>query len=159
MHWEWSLCFVILLIFFWLFEFRENSYLLCAWRTIFMWKYPCVACVILIFLVQGLFLVCEYLPCLFSVCAGHYPLDKGVRLVLWWPGKNIGVVCHALLQGIVPTQGSNPHLLRLPHCRQILYHWATGKVPLRHGALGWTWHWWYDLNRLKQDDCFLLNEL
>ena len=35
------------------------------------------------------------------------------------PGKNIGVGCHALLQGISPVQGSNPGL---PHCRQILYH-------------------------------------
>ena len=35
------------------------------------------------------------------------------------PGKNIGVVCHALLQGIFPTQGSNSGLL---HCRRILYH-------------------------------------
>ena len=34
-------------------------------------------------------------------------------------GKNTGVSCHALLQGIVPTQGSNP---ALPHCRRILYH-------------------------------------
>jgi len=33
------------------------------------------------------------------------------------PGKNTGVDCHALLQGIFPTQGSNPGL---PHCRQIL---------------------------------------
>ena len=37
------------------------------------------------------------------------------------PGKNIGVGCHALLQGILPTQGSNPGLL---NCRQILI-WAT----------------------------------
>ena len=28
-------------------------------------------------------------------------------------------------QGIFPTQGSNPSLLRLLHCRQILYHWAA----------------------------------
>ena len=35
------------------------------------------------------------------------------------PGKNTGIGCHALLQGIFPTQGSNPGL---PHCRQILYH-------------------------------------
>ena len=35
------------------------------------------------------------------------------------PGKNTGVGCHALLQGIFPTQGSNPGL---PHCNQILYH-------------------------------------
>ena len=34
------------------------------------------------------------------------------------PGKNTGVGCHALLQGIFPTQGSNPCL---PHCRWILY--------------------------------------
>ena len=30
------------------------------------------------------------------------------------PGKNTGVGCCALLQGIFPTQGSNPGL---PHCR------------------------------------------
>ena len=34
------------------------------------------------------------------------------------PGKNTGVGCHALLQGIFPTHGSNPGLL---HCRQIVY--------------------------------------
>ena len=30
------------------------------------------------------------------------------------PGKNTGVNCHALLQGIFPIQGSNPCLLHLP---------------------------------------------
>ena len=35
------------------------------------------------------------------------------------PGKNTGVGCHALLQGIFPTQKSNPGL---PYCRQILYY-------------------------------------
>ena len=34
------------------------------------------------------------------------------------PGKNTGVGCHALLQEIFPTRGSNPGLR---HCRQILY--------------------------------------
>ena len=33
-------------------------------------------------------------------------------------GKNIGVGCHALLQGIFPTQGLNSGL---PHCWQIVY--------------------------------------
>ena len=39
------------------------------------------------------------------------------RLLLPWgsPGKNSGVGCHFLLQGIFPTQGSN---LGLPHHRQ-----------------------------------------
>ena len=34
------------------------------------------------------------------------------------PGKNTRIGCHALLQGIFPTQRSNPGL---PHCWQILY--------------------------------------
>ena len=49
---------------------------------------------------------------------------KYARLLCPWdfPGKNTGVGCHFLLQGIFPTQGSNPGLL---HCRQTLY-------PLSH---------------------------
>ena len=39
------------------------------------------------------------------------------------PGKNTGVDCHALLQGIFPTQGSNQSLLHLLH-RQ------AGSLPL-----------------------------
>ena len=34
------------------------------------------------------------------------------------PGKNTGMGCHLLLQGIFQTQGLNSGLL---HCRQILY--------------------------------------
>ena len=34
------------------------------------------------------------------------------------PGKNTGVGCHALFQGIFPNQGLNSNLL---HCRWILY--------------------------------------
>ena len=43
------------------------------------------------------------------------------------PGKNTGVGCHFLLQGIFPTQGSNPGLL---HCRQILYHLSHQGSPV-----------------------------
>ena len=39
------------------------------------------------------------------------------------PGNNIGVDCHGFLQGIFPTQGSNPHLL-------CLLHWQAGSLPL-----------------------------
>ena len=35
---------------------------------------------------------------------------------------------HFLLQGIFHTQESNPCLLNLPHCRQILYHRDTGET-------------------------------
>ena len=34
--------------------------------------------------------------------------------------KNTGAGCHGLLQGIFPTQGSNPRLL----------HWQAGSLPL-----------------------------
>ena len=37
-----------------------------------------------------------------------------------------GMGCHALLQGIFPTQESNPGLL---HCRQILYHLSHQGSP------------------------------
>ena len=44
----------------------------------------------------------------------HCPWDS--------PGKNIGVGCRALLQGIFLTQGSNLHLYVSCIVRQILYH-------------------------------------
>ena len=54
------------------------------------------------------------------------------RILCPWdsPGKHTGVGCHALLQGIFPTQGLNPGLL---HCRQILYHQATMLVEFKYG--------------------------
>ena len=52
------------------------------------------------------------------------------RLLCPWnsPGKNIGVGCHALLQGIFPTQGSNPGL---PHCSRFFTSWATREIHIR----------------------------
>ena len=43
------------------------------------------------------------------------------------PGKNTGVACRFFLQGIFPTQGSNPGLLWLLHSRWFLYPWTTGE--------------------------------
>ena len=47
------------------------------------------------------------------------------------PGQNTGVGSLSLLQGIFPTQGSNPGL---PHCRQILYQLSHKGNPR---ILGW----------------------
>ena len=44
-----------------------------------------------------------------------------------FPGKNTGMDCHALLQGIFPTQGLNPGLL---HCRQNLYCLSYQRNPV-----------------------------
>ena len=40
--------------------------------------------------------------------------------------------CHFLLQGIFPTQESNPGL---PHCRQILYHLSHQGRPRERGGM------------------------
>ena len=47
------------------------------------------------------------------------------------PGRNTAAGCHALLQGIFPTQGSNPGL---PHCRRFLYR-------LSHQGRSWILEW------------------
>ena len=52
------------------------------------------------------------------------PWTVAPRLLCPWdfPGKNTGVGCHFLLQGIFPTQRSNLHLL----------HWQAVSLPLSH---------------------------
>ena len=45
------------------------------------------------------------------------------------PGKKSGVGGHALLQGIFPTQGSNPCL---PHCRCSQKFQQTRRLPQNH---------------------------
>ena len=54
---------------------------------------------------------CRFSPVWF--CAALWTV--ATRLLCPWdsPGKNAGAGCHALLQGIFPTQGSSPHLLHL----------------------------------------------
>jgi len=60
------------------------------------------------------------------------------------PGKNTGVSCHALLQGIFPTHGLNPGL---PYCRQILYLLSHQGSPtslllwciFQRRELNWVW--------------------
>ena len=51
------------------------------------------------------------------------------RLLCPWgsPGKNTGVGCRALLQGIFPIQGLNEP--RSPHCRQITYRLSHQGSP------------------------------
>ena len=53
-------------------------------------------------------------------CAHRAPLS------MEFSRQNTGVSRYTFLQGIFPTRGSNP---RLPHCGQIVYHWATREAP------------------------------
>ena len=59
-------------------------------------------------------------------------MDLNPRFFCPWdsPSKNTGVGCHAPLQGIFPTQGSNLSLLRPLHSRWILYHYHHQGSPL-----------------------------
>ena len=62
------------------------------------------------------------------------------RLLCPWdsPGKNTGVGCHALFQGIFLTQGPNPCLLHLlPWQAGYLLLTPPGKPKLKH-----TWGYW-----------------
>ena len=49
-----------------------------------------------------------------------------------FPGKNTGVGCHFLLQGIFQAQGLNLHLL----------HWQAESISLSHQGSPTTW-WWF----------------
>ena len=52
-----------------------------------------------------------------------WTLARQASLSMGFPGKNTGVGCHVLLQGIFLTQGSNLHLLDLRH-------WQVDSLPL-----------------------------
>ena len=58
------------------------------------------------------------------------------RLLCPWdfPGKNTGVDCHFLLQGIFPTQGPNPCPLRWHVLLTSSFPWAQGPSSLSKGV-------------------------
>ena len=96
-------------------------------------------------LLQGIFLTQESNPCLLHLL--HWQADSlpfFTTSATWehvkvkvaqvvsesspWnsPGQNTGVDSHFLLQGIFPTQGSNPGLV---HYRRILYQLSHKRSP------------------------------
>ena len=65
---------------------------------------------------------CEHALACPTLCDPLGPLQPTRPLCPWnFPGKNTGVGCHVLLQGIFPTQGSNLGLL----------HWQVDSLTLR----------------------------
>ena len=66
--------------------------------------------------------------CAQSCLTLFYPMDyspPGSSVHGMVPGKNTGVGCPALFQGIFLIQGSNPHL-------RWLLHWQADSLPLSH---------------------------
>ena len=94
---------------------------------------------------------CSHSPCLLPLSSSHVctalsrvPIVTPWTVALQAPpsvdfsGKDTGVGCHFLLQGIFLTQGWNLRLLCLLHCRWILYplsHQAGPCLPDMHA--GW----------------------
>ena len=57
-----------------------------------------------------------------SASLGSLRLQPTRLLCPWnFPGKNTGVGCHSVLQGIFPTQGSNPSFLHLLHWQEDFF--------------------------------------
>ena len=67
--------------------------------------------------------VCSVIESCPTLCnpMDYSPPDSSVHGI--FPGKNTGVGCHFLLQGIFQTQGSNLHLL-------CLLQWQSDSLPL-----------------------------
>ena len=88
------------------------------------------------------FLKCVYDLCISYVCV----LSHSQLLATLWglqcpgnsPDKNSGVSCLFLFQRIFPTQGQNPCLLYLMHCRQVHYLEPVGLPKVLHILQGKT---------------------
>ena len=84
-----------------------------------------------------LFIYLALHDCMLSLFS-HIQLCGTLRTVAWKPplsmgspGKNTGVDCHALLQGIFPTQGSN----------LWLYHLSCNSTTIPTWELLWKYNW------------------
>ena len=79
------------------------------------------------------------------------------RLYSPWdsPGQNAGVHSLSLLQGIFPTQGSNPGL---PHCKWILYQLSHKGSPIARLTFIYLF-WLYLFFVIYQHSYFIINNL
>ena len=93
---------------------KQNVLKELSWRAIVLLKgCVCVCVCVCVWLSRSYPTLCDPMDCSPAGSSVHW--DS--------PGKNTGVGCHAVLQGIFLTQGSNPSLLRL-------LHWQAGSLPL-----------------------------
>ena len=69
-------------------------------------------------------MLCVHACLVASVASDSLQPTESTRLLCQWnfPGRNTGVVCHFLLQGIFPTQ-------RLNLCLLCLLHWQVDSLP------------------------------
>ena len=98
---------------------------LCFWRIflMFLWSFLSFSFFFLQYLWFRYVPVCSVTSVVSDSLQTHGLRPPGSCLAWDSPGKNARVGCHALLQGISLTQGSNPYLLRF-------LHWQAGSLPL-----------------------------
>ena len=83
--------------------------------------------------ISSYFIICFHRSCCSVPALSHFSCVQ-LFATLWmvahqaplsmdFLGKNTRVGCHAFLQGIFPTRGSNQHIL-------CLLHWQAGALPL-----------------------------
>ena len=82
---------------------------------------------------------------------------------LWnFPGQNTGVGSHSLLQGIFPTQESNPGIW---HCRWILYHlsqqgsWRKAECQRTDAFKLWCWRRLFRVPLTSRSNQSILKEI
>ena len=106
-------------------------FLVASVYNFFTIRYVCITCY---YKVYGCVLSCSVV----IFCSPKDCSPPGFSVHGDSPGKNTGVGCHAILQGIFPIQGSNPGF---PHCRRILYHLSQEGIPKQRGIVSeWRTH-------------------
>ena len=103
-------------------KFATKYYLILSVIAFFI-SWPILFFFILLFgyVASGIFVPCESHSVMSDTVWPH-----GLYSPYNSPGQNTGVGSLSLLQGVFPTQGSNPGL---PHCRQILYQLSHQRSP------------------------------
>ena len=114
----------------------------------YIYVYVCVyiyICVCIYIYIYVCVCVCVCVCLVTQLCLTPYN-TMDCRLLCPWesPGKNTRVGCHALLQGILPTQGLNPGV---PHCR-----WYTHTHTLSP-ILTPACSWYYELYQKNPLNC------
>ena len=111
--------------------FRSTDLDSCFWTSVFKRSFlrPSVNS-------KKIFMSVCYVASVVSDSLQPYGLQPS-RLLCPWDslGNNTGVGCHALLQGLFPTQGSNPCLLGVLHWQQVLYHQHHLGSPVQLNSL------------------------
>ena len=90
-------------------------------ETFYLWKMSYFDCIIIRYFEFSPVIDCTHVQSCLTLCD---PMDCSPARLFWswdFSGKNTGVDCHFLLQGIVPTQGLYSHVL---HCSGFCTHWA-----------------------------------